>query len=137
MRRKYRSRYGAAKALNELNVVGLNYKRARSSGEVLLGTKNLLSSWPSCGFPPYLMIREGLKAATAAPGPTPGYWTTQEPEPPRPVSSAFFARTIPKPYELSRPGAPLSRAVFVSALRICWFVFVGWQLQMSAATADT
>jgi hypothetical protein len=35
MRRKYRSRYGAAKALNELNVVGLNYKRARSSGEVL------------------------------------------------------------------------------------------------------
>jgi hypothetical protein len=35
MRRKYRSRYGAAKVLNELDVVVLKYKRAKSSGGVL------------------------------------------------------------------------------------------------------
>ena len=52
-------------------------------------------------------------------------------------SSAAFAWTIPKPYELSRPAAPLSSAVPVNAFRICWFVLVVLQLQMSAATAET
>ena len=53
--------------------------------------------------------------------------TPQDPGLPRPVGRrrASLAWTIPKPYELSRPAGPLSRAVLVKALRICWAVFAG------------
>ena len=65
-----------------------------------------------------------------------GYWTMQDPGPPSPVSRAVCLDD-PEAVGVVAPGAPLSRAVLVKALRICWFVFDGWQLQMSAATADT